>query len=232
MVNLFKPAIVNNLVAGFTAVAFTTGVMCPPQVHAVGVNLDLGAINFGVKIEKIFEKIKRCIDKGETNKIVSYMFDIKQEVEQYSGKKINISQQIDQVQREAKAKGQKIDERYIKQIKKWFEKEDKKHKHRSMWFAQCTELDIPYSAFEADYNFDMNFMMARTAKGHDKEIDVPITVTVGVTLGLAGLFLMFVPIPICNTAGWYLLDTGIGILGSRALEKWEDYNQDQKNKDK
>ncbi|WP_213105181.1 hypothetical protein [Candidatus Protochlamydia amoebophila] len=92
--------------------------MYPPQIHAVGVNLDLGAINFGIKVEKIFEKIKRCIDKGETNKIVSYMFDIKHEVEQYTGKKIDISQQIDQVQREVKTRGQKIDERYIKQIKK------------------------------------------------------------------------------------------------------------------
>ncbi|MBS4163003.1 Uncharacterized protein PRO82_000284 [Candidatus Protochlamydia amoebophila] len=118
MVNFFKPAIANNLVACLTAVAFTTGVMYPPQIHAVGVNLDLGAINFGIKVEKIFEKIKRCIDKGETNKIVSYMFDIKHEVEQYTGKKIDISQQIDQVQREVKTRGQKIDERYIKQIKK------------------------------------------------------------------------------------------------------------------
>lgn len=58
-------------------------------MHAVGVILDLGAINFGIKVEKIFEKIKKCIDKGETNKIVSYMFDIKSEVEQYIGKKRN-----------------------------------------------------------------------------------------------------------------------------------------------
>ena len=61
MVNFFKPAIFNNLVAGLTAFAFTTAVIYPPQVHAA---LDLGAINFGVKVEKIFEKIKRAIDKG------------------------------------------------------------------------------------------------------------------------------------------------------------------------
>lgn len=34
------------------------------------------------------------------------MFDIKQEVEQYTGKKIDIDKQIDQAQKEAKAKGQ------------------------------------------------------------------------------------------------------------------------------
>lgn len=163
MVNFFKPAIANNLVAGLTAIAFTTAVIAPPPCHAVGVNLDLGTINFGIKAEKIFEKIKKCIDKGETNKIVSYMFDIKSEVEQYTGKKIDINKFIDQAQKEARAKGQKIDDKYIKQIKKDFGKQDKKHKHRAIWFAQCTELDIPYSTLEADLQFDMNYMMAKVS---------------------------------------------------------------------
>lgn len=229
MVNFLKPAIYNNLVAGLTAVAFTTAVMQPPQLHAAGVNLDLNAINFGIKVEKLYEKIKKAIDKGETNKIVKYMFEIKGEVEQYTGKKIDMSKQLNQVQVEAKAKGQKIDDAYIKQIKKWFGKEDKKHKHRAVWFAQCAELDIPYTMVEADHHFEMNYMMAKSAKGHDKDIDVPITVTVGVTLSLAGLFLMFVPIPVCQTVGWYVMDTGIGILGSHALGKWEEYNQEQKH---
>lgn len=230
MVNFLKPAIYNNMVAGLTAVAFTTAVMQPPQIHAAGVVLDLNAINFGIKVEKIYEKIKKAIDKGETNKIVNYMFDIKGEVEQYTGQKIDISKQLDQVQREAKAKGQKIEDAHIKQIKKWFTKADKKHHHRAVYFVQCAELDIPYTMVEADYVFESNFLMARAAKGHEKEIDVPITVTVGVTLSLAGLFLMFVPIPVCQTVGWYVMDTGIGILGSHALGKWEEYNQDNKGK--
>ena len=55
---------------------------------AAGINLDLNTINFGIKVEKLYEKIKHCIDKGEMNKIVSYM-DFKHEVEQYTGKKID-----------------------------------------------------------------------------------------------------------------------------------------------
>lgn len=224
MVNFLKPSIYNNLVAGLTAVAFTTAIIAFPQAHAVEVNLDFGAINFGIKMEKIVEKVKRCIEKGETNKIVEYMFDIKSEVEQYTGRKLDMNSYIDQVQREAKSKGQKINDAHIKQIKKWFGKKDKKHKHRAVWFAKCAELDIPYTSYEADYNFDMNFnVMAKAAHGNDKEIDVPITVTVGVTLSLAGLFLMFVPIPVCQTVGWYVMDTGIGILGSQALGKWQEY---------
>jgi hypothetical protein len=73
VVNFFKPAIANNLVAGLTAVAFTTAIIAPPPCHAGGITFEIGAINFGIKVEKIFEKIKKCIHKGETNKIVSYL---------------------------------------------------------------------------------------------------------------------------------------------------------------
>ena len=233
MVNFFKPAIANNLVGGLTAVAFTTAVIAPPPCHAVGVNLDLGAINFGIKAEKIFEKIKKCIDKGETNKIVSYMFDIKSEVEQYTGKKIDINKTIDQAQKEARAKGEKIDDKYIKQIKKDFGKQDKKHKHRAVWFAQCTELDIPYSTLEADLQFDMNYIMAKSARGKDdKQEEVPVKIMVGVTVSLCGLFLIFVPLPGCQTAGGWLLNTGIGILGSDALDRWDAYDKENRKKDK
>jgi len=216
------------MVACLTIATFATTTLMPPKLQAAGVNLDFGTVQFGVKVEKIVEKVKKAIDKGETNKIVGYMFDIKSEVEQYTGKKIDISKQIDEVQKQAKARGQKIDDRYIKQLKKDFEKHDKKYKHRAIWFAQCAELNIPYTSFEADLNFDMQYA-AKSSKGNDKDIDVPITVTVGVTLSLSGLFLMFVPIPVCSTCGVYLLDTGVGILGSHALQKWDDYNKEQKN---
>lgn len=131
MANFCKSIILNNLVAGLTAVVFTTAVICPPQVCAAAPNLDFAAINFGVKAEKIFEKIKKAINKGETNKLVEYMFDVKSEVEQYTGNKIDINKQIDQAQREARAKGKRIDDRYIKQLKKEFNRLDNKRLHRA-----------------------------------------------------------------------------------------------------
>ncbi len=233
MVNFFKLAIANNLVAGLTAITFTTAIIVTPPCHAVGANLDLKGINFGIKVGKIFEKIKKSIDKGETNKIVSYMFDIKSEVEQYTGKKIDINETIDQVQREARAKGQKIDDKYIKQIKKDLGKQDRKQNHRAVYFAQCAELDIPYSTLEADFHFDMNYIMAKSAHGKDnKQQEVPVKIMVGVTVSLCGLFLLFVPLPGCQTAGGWLLNTGIGILGSEALDRWDTYDQENKKKDK
>ncbi len=72
-----------------------------------------------------------------------------------------------------------------------------------MWFAQCAELDIPYTAFEADANFEMNYMMAKSARGHGKDEiqieEVPLNITVGITVSLCGLFLYFVPLPGCQS---------------------------------
>ena len=61
---------------------------------------------------------------------------------------------------------------------------------------------------------------------------MPVTITVGVTIALCGLFLWFVPLPGCQTAGNYLLNTGIGILGSDALARYDAYDREQRKKDK
>ena len=194
-------------------------------------DLNLNDINFGIKIEKIYEKVKKAIDKGQTNKIVRYMFDFKSEIEQYTGKKIDINKQLDEVQRQAKANGQKIEDKYIKQIKKDFEKENKKYKHRAVWFANCMEAGVEYTAYEADLNFDMNYMMAKSAK-HEQQEDVSAIVMVGVTVSLCGLFLYCVPLPGCQIAGGWLLNTGFGILSGYGLQKYDEYDRENRKKDK
>lgn len=122
MANILQSRFCNIMVVCITIVAFTTATLTPLPLMAAGVNLDFNAINFGAKIEKIYEKIKKCINKGETNKIVGHMFDFKTEVEHYTTQKIDINTYIDQVQIEAKARGQKVDDKYVKAIKKEFGK--------------------------------------------------------------------------------------------------------------
>jgi hypothetical protein len=119
----------------------------------------------------------------------------------------------------------------LKAIKKEFHKNDKKDKHRAVWFAQCAELDIPYTCVEADAHFEMNYAMAKSAKGHNNDIDindVPIKITVGVTVGLCGLFLWFVPLPGCQVAGTWLMNASFGILSAEVLEGWSEYEKNKK----
>lgn len=236
MANIFQSNCCQLLANCFTAFAFTCVAIPPHPLMAIEIvtqkNLNQNDINFGIKVEKIYEKVKKAIDNHNTNKIVGYMFDFKQEVEQYTRKKIDIDKSIDRAEKEARDRGQKIDSRYIEAIKKEFNRHDKKYKHRAVWFAQCTELDIPYSSIEADAHFDMNSMMAKSAKSYDKnEVqieDVPLEVTVGVTVSLCGLFLYFVPLPGCQVAGQWLLNAGFGILSAESLEKWSDYDKEQR----
>lgn len=156
------------------------------------------------------------------------MFDIKHETELYIGKPIDIDKLIDQTQSEAKANGQKIDDIYIKQIKKDFHWENKKRKHRTTWFLQCTELGIPYSTIEADMYFDI--MRAKPARGGNPDIDLPIPIIVGTTVSLCGLFLVFIPLPFCQNAGFWLINTGFGIYSSHGLQNWDKYDREQKSK--
>ena len=88
MANIFQPRFGNIVVTCLTTFAFTFATLIPPPLMAAEVSLDWNTINFGIKMEKLVEKVKRCINNGETNKIVKYMFDFKHEVEQFTGKKL------------------------------------------------------------------------------------------------------------------------------------------------
>lgn len=117
MANIFQSNRCQLLATCITAFTFTCVAIAPPPLMAIDraaqEGLNLNDINFGIKIEKIYEKVKKAIDNRNTNKIVGYMFDFKQEVEQYTGKHIDINKSIDQVEKEARAKGQKIDGKYV-----------------------------------------------------------------------------------------------------------------------
>lgn len=79
-------------------------------------------------------------------------------------------------------------------------------------------------------NFDMKYSIAKSAKQGDNEINVPVPIMVGVTVGLCGLFLFFVPLPGCQVAGGWLINTGVGILGADALNRWDEYDKNQKKR--
>lgn len=84
---------------------------------------------------------------------------------------------------------------------------------------------------EADMHFDMNYAMATGAHGNQEQREeVPVKIMVGVTVSLCGLFLVFVPLPGCQAAGGWLINTGIGILGSEALDRWDAYDRGKRNK--
>ena len=75
MANILQSRFSNTMVTCLATVAFTTATLTPPPLIAVNANFDIATINFGIKIEKLYEKVKKSINRGETNKIVGYMFN-------------------------------------------------------------------------------------------------------------------------------------------------------------
>jgi hypothetical protein len=94
--------------------------------------------------------------------------------------------------------------------------------------ANCLEYELPFKSEEEELLHhaclsDHLYVMAKSAKGQDKNEDVvlPLRVTIGVTMSLIGLFLYVVPFPICKAAAPWVLDTGIAFLIDQGLTEWE-----------
>lgn len=67
-------------------------------------------------------------------------------------------------------------------------------------------------------------------KSENKDIDVPIPILVGVTVTLCGVFLVFVPLPASKSTGFWLINSGVSILGGDAIQRWDAYDKEKKNK--
>lgn len=100
--------------------------------------------------------------------------------------------------------------------------------------ANCIEFDLPYSAEEEHILFQNELLIAKHSHGKDKEKDdeicVPLRVTIGVTVTLCGIFLLFVPIPICKQYAPYVIETGMAFLVDEGITQWEDKDKEKNDK--
>ncbi|CAF24183.1 hypothetical protein [Candidatus Protochlamydia amoebophila] len=206
------------------------------EVQAKGVNVNLNDIAFIARIEKLYEKAKRYIDKLEHGKLMEVMFDIKTEIEGYTGKKIDMDAQIDAIEREAKKQGAQFKKGEIKQIKKDLKKKDKKNSHKTMFLYDCNMYGIDFNQEECDLHFDA-LCLAKSVKGHhdkedNKEIKVPIRVYIGITASLCGYFLSFIPYPIAQGASKFLIATGVGLCVDGTVTRMEENEKNEQNQNK
>lgn len=126
------------------------------------------------------------------------MLEIKTEVEAYTGKRIDIESQLDQIERNATKQGAKFKKGEMKQIKSLLKKKDKKHSHKALYLAERDMYDIPFDPMECEFLY-------KAASKHDKheekeEVELPLRVTIGITASLCGYFLSFIPHPYAKMA--------------------------------
>lgn len=190
-------------------------------------NAGLNDIAFCFKIEKLIEKINKYKDKRDANKLLETMIELKVEVESYTGKKINLEKHLDQIEQDIKNDGGKLKKDEFKKIRKIIKDKEKRSDHKAMYMADCMAYGIEYNTEVENLNFILKH-------GHDKdenkEVDLPIRVTIGVTVALCGLFLMFVPVPICQAYGPNIMRAGVALAVEGTLNRIEQDQDREKNK--
>ncbi|MGK5594696.1 MAG: hypothetical protein ACSNEK_04980 [Parachlamydiaceae bacterium] len=117
MANIISNSTINRFVICCTLGAFTIATLNP--IHATPLaNINLMDINFGFKIESLIQNAKKYFTEKNSRKLTEVMWDIKREIECYTGQKINIDYHLDQIEKTAKSRGQPIDKAYMKEIRK------------------------------------------------------------------------------------------------------------------
>ena len=96
------------------------------------------------------------------------MFDVKLEIEGYTGQKINLDKQLDQVEKAIKASGGKLNKDEMKNIRKILKKKEKRLNHKAMHMANCLEFGMTYNADEEELLFSSQYMAKH---GDDKDTD-------------------------------------------------------------
>lgn len=174
---------------------------------------------FGVKIQKLVDKAWKYSDKQDGDSLLDVILDIKSEVETYTGKKIDISKEIDKIENNAKKKGSKPPKDIFKKLKSLVQSKEKKKHHRAM----CMEsyfIDQPSMSFQ-DYEF-LHLKAGNKEKDQGKE-QLPLKFVIAVSLMLGGAFVMFAT-PVCPALGYageMMISTGFGMLIDQGVDIYQ-----------
>jgi len=194
---------------------FSLAVLTPPPVYA---QINFSDVGFGVKAQKLIDKVWRYYKKSDSDGLLSTILELKREVEVHTGKKINISKEIDKIESNLKKKGGNHSKDIFKKFKDLVKKKDKKNRHRAI----CMEnyfLDQPNMSFE-DYE-----LLCRAAKKPNQttQDELPLKFVIGLTLLLGGAFVMFAtPIfPPLAYAGEMMVGAGFGMLLDQGLDVYQ-----------
>lgn len=231
MAYIFNSHKFNNIVLCGVLATFSLAVLTPPPCYAVNAGVNFNDIAFGVRLEKLVEKVIRYKDKGDSNKLLDTMMDIKAEVQGYTGVAINMDKQIDQVEKEIKQSGGKVNKDDMKKLRKVIKSKEKKANHKAL----CMEMRM----LDPDLQLtrDDQHMLYMAKHGDDKDekdqnvaAELPLRLTIGVTVALCGLFLFCLPMPPCKVWGSDLMKAGVALAVEGYVNRQEDDKKDNNKK--
>lgn len=198
---------------------FSMAVVAPLPVNGQ-INIGLNEVGFGIRVQKLIDKVRKYYKRSDSDGIMSAVLELKTEIEAHTGKKIDISKEIDKIESELKKKGGKLPKDDFIKFKEVVKKKEKKSRHRAL----CMEnyfLDQPNMSFE-DYEFLMK-SAKKTDPGVGQNDPLPLKFVIGLSLLLGGAFVMFASsvCPPLAYAGEMMAASGFGMLLDQGIDMYQ-----------
>lgn len=116
----------------------------------------------------------------------------------------------------------------MKKLRKVIKKKEKKASHKAL----CMEMRMIDPDLHLGIEDEHVLYMAKHAQDKDEKEDtgaeLPLRLTIGVTVALCGLFLVCIPLPPCKLWGSDLIKAGVALT----IEGYVNRQEDEKEKKK
>lgn len=208
----------------------TSSINSAIPVQAIEYQMDINDVVFMVRLEKIVEKLIKYGEKGDKGKMLDTLLDIKSLIEAACNVTIKISNYIDEIVKELAKLGIKAPQKEFEAIKKKFKKKEKKHKA----LAECINRimhDEDDSLDELIFREMKKDKKKQEDEKEETEVEIPTQLIYGVTVALAGFFIMLIPFPGCADWGKRIIFLGLGACGTCICQKAEEDKKKKENKD-
>lgn len=103
MANFFGSYLLNRTIVCMTLCAFALAAIQPSPVYSFPFKSNI--INFAIRMEKLIKKMNRYKDKINEDGLIGVLSDIKQEVEDYTEKEINIEKELKGIEKKVNELG-------------------------------------------------------------------------------------------------------------------------------
>lgn len=189
-------------------------------------SIEINDVVVGIRISQIAERGKKYLEKMDATNLFEVMWDLKEEIESYSGQSINIDHILSDVFKEVKKKGHKISSKQEKELRKIFNRKKIRFEHKKNHRAMCFASNIDYDPILEDQMFRSKH--AKDREEPEIEVIVPFKMIIGVTGALCGFFLYFIPVPGTGYLATFLMTTGVKYCCDSVIEAVQENDKKEK----
>jgi len=183
---------------------------------------DLSDAAFTVRMSTLIAKVNKYKKNNDECGLIKVLFEIKSEVEGYTGEKISLNKMVDQAGKDLSKSGRPIQKSYLESYKRKLKECEKKAEKKGGWFYSVREHQVgsrPY-VFAKKTN--------KSPKEESSKVSVPVRMSWGLTMMLVAGFLARIPLPMCQRAA-----AALGAYGAQEVyQSWVGEEEAKERKEK